>query len=42
LQELVAQNYHADAAHYEVAPLDDRTAKAYVERHLYSARVAPF
>jgi hypothetical protein len=27
-----------DAAHYEVAPLDERTAKAYVERHHYSAR----
>lgn len=26
-----------DAAHYEVAPLDDRTAKVYVERHHYTA-----
>src|SRR5215211_3170971 len=25
-----------DAAQYEVAPVDDRTAKAYVERHHYS------
>ncbi len=25
-----------DAAQYEVAPVDDRTAKAYVERHHYA------
>jgi hypothetical protein len=31
-----------DGAAYEVAPVDDPTAKAYVERHHYSGRRAPF